>query len=116
MLGRETLRDLFLDIPFKDNAKSLTWYCRLVTVDLHSQVRDLRTPNNRRSRLIFHRCADVLSHSFAGLFPPAELPDCRTSGALLQFYRFHVDISSSLITFPQKDANGVSMLAVLHAS
>lgn len=46
MLGRETLRDLFLNIPFKDNAKSLTCYCRLVTVDLHSQVRDLGTPIN----------------------------------------------------------------------
>jgi hypothetical protein len=60
MPGRETLRDLFLDIPFKDNAKSLTWYCRLVTVDFHSQVSDLGTPINRGPRLIFSRCADVL--------------------------------------------------------
>src|SRR5260370_39837360 len=44
MLGRETLRDLFLNIPFKDNAKSLTWYYRLVAVDLHSQVRGLGAP------------------------------------------------------------------------
>jgi len=33
-------------------------------------------------------------------------------GRVLSIESFHVDISSSLITFPQKDANGVSMLAV----
>ena len=47
MLGREALGDLFLHIPLKDNAKSLIRFCRLVTVDLHSQVRDLGTSFNR---------------------------------------------------------------------
>jgi 23S rRNA C2498 (ribose-2'-O)-methylase RlmM len=60
MLGREALGDLFLDIPLKDNAKFLIRFCRLVTVDLHSQVRDLGTPINRGPRFVFNRCADVL--------------------------------------------------------
>jgi len=55
MLGRETHGDLFLDIPFKDNAKSLVWHCRLVAVDFHSQVRDFGTPISRGPRLVARR-------------------------------------------------------------
>jgi hypothetical protein len=59
-LGRETLGDLFLDIPFKDDTKFLIRYCGLVAVDLHSQVRDLRTAIHRGPGLIFDDCPDLL--------------------------------------------------------